>query len=127
VEAIGGLVELVVGEAAPDGLVRRRLDVDDALLGEGLVRVAPAAEGQQPLEAPAPEVVHPPSDNTRTMNLPSSQCAAMPRAQLGRDSAEHHQLTAERPPFCRGNRTRGRGDRDGGVARREASLQADGL
>jgi len=59
VEAIGGLVELVVGEAPPRGLVRRRrrrVGVD-ALLG-GLVRVAPAAEGQEPLQAPAPEVVH---------------------------------------------------------------------
>jgi hypothetical protein len=62
VEAVGGLVELVVGEAPPGGLVgRRRLGVDDALLGDGLVRVAPAAEGQQPLQAPAPEVVHPPT------------------------------------------------------------------
>jgi hypothetical protein len=56
VEAIGGVVELLVGEAPPGGLIGRRVDVD-ALLG-ALVGVAPAAEGQEPLQAPAPEVIH---------------------------------------------------------------------
>uniref|UniRef100_A0A0A9GJD4 Uncharacterized protein n=1 Tax=Arundo donax TaxID=35708 RepID=A0A0A9GJD4_ARUDO len=70
VEAIGGPVELVVGEAPPGGLVRRRrrrrLDVD-ALLG-GLISVAPAAEGQEPLQAPAPEVVHLPPRRQESKN-----------------------------------------------------------
>jgi hypothetical protein len=123
VEAIGGLVELVVGEAAPGGLVRRRPDVDDALLDEGLVRVAAAAEGQQPLEAPAPEVVHPPTEQ-RTNNLPnSSQYAAMPTAQLGKGFSRTPSVLQEQL------HERGRGQRwRYGVARREASCkQADGM
>jgi hypothetical protein len=83
VEAIGGLVELVVGEAPPGGLVRRRgLGVDD-----GLVRVAPAAEGQQPLQAPAPEVVHPPTTHEQP---PTQQCPTQPSPGSRRDSAGHH-------------------------------------
>lgn len=68
VEAIGGLVELLVREAPPGGLVRRRVDVD-ALLG-ALVGVAPAAEGQEPLQAPAPEVIHLPLRSTEQWQYP---------------------------------------------------------
>ena len=65
-EAIGGLVELLVGEAPPGGLVGRRVDDDvDALLG-ALVGVAPAAQGQEPLQAPAPEEIHLPLRSTES-------------------------------------------------------------
>lgn len=71
-EAIGGLVDLLIREAPPSRLVRRRrlvddVDDDDALVIGLIGIVAPATERQEPLEAPAPEIVHPPHPpNPRT-------------------------------------------------------------
>lgn len=69
VEAIGGLVDLLIREAPPSRLVRRRrlVDDEDALVIGLIGIVAPATERQEPLEAPAPEIVHPPHPpNPRT-------------------------------------------------------------